>query len=195
MIGIMLLIMNIDVSKYLKHMEQMKLKEIRGQEMLFYCFLNLFLLHIPSFLWVYQVNLSKCLSLLEHIVHYYFTMALLLLFFTSRLQCKQGNSELMVASQMSFYYLWHIHHKIKDSSNSKCTLYPGFMGLTIYTLIISGIVILFSAKDILKCDSITCGSVLSNDFINIYSAFLASEIASILFQWIEEIYSFLLIKN
>ena len=125
------------------------------QRLLFCSFLNILSLHLPSFIWTYRVHKPKCIALLEHILHYYFTLALVLyLFSKSHLHFKVSQAitefnEMVVATQMSLYFLWHIYHEIKMRTHhlkKPCTLFSDFIEMSICVFVI-GVIPIFWANN------------------------------------------------
>jgi hypothetical protein len=186
-----------------------------GQDVLFCCFSNVLLLHIPSFFFINRtINITQSLTLLEHILHHYFIMALILLLFTSttdELTGKICNFEIIIAAQMSFYFLWHIYHEIENnnkqtnSSHYKCTIFPNFLKLTICVLVafFLPISIISNTTYTENCD-IFYGDKMSPfngksknifKYLYIYSTFLLPDIGSILLQVIVNIYPLLFITS
>lgn len=101
-----------------------------GQCLLFSCFSNVLLLHLPSFVWRGKVHVLQSASLLEHILHYYFILAALLLAISSTVV----KADKVLSTQMALYFLWHIIHKCRESKRlslfkkrTLCTLFPMFM--------------------------------------------------------------------
>ena len=184
-----------------------------GQQILFGCFFYILSMHIPSFLFYRGVNLQHSLTILEHILHYYLTMASILFLFTYTLQVleygKRQNVEILIGAQMSFYFLWHIYNKIVDisrGSRTECTFSPALIKMTIF--IIGAFILPFGlgmlwehndTKDFFSWIEISCKEKTLNlflfDFLFVYSAFLISDIASIYFQWIEKFYPILIDIN
>ena len=180
-----------------------------GQQLLFCCFANVLVLHLPSFIWSYRVNLTQSIRLLEHILHYYFTQALILLMLHMPLHVNGepiGSifNELIISSQMCFYFLWHIFHEMKTNNHhtfkKHCTVFPNCIEMSIY-LFITCIIPIFWAS--LSEHQETKPFYYHNDsrdeiskillqFLYLYSMFLIPEVGSLMFQLSENIYSHIL---
>lgn len=104
-----------------------------GQCLLFCCFSHILILHSLSFVWRSRVHGLQSTSLLEHILHYYFIMAGLLLWVSSSIH-KSEKVNKIIATQLSLYFLWHILHRCKETKNlslfkkkTLATLFPMFI--------------------------------------------------------------------
>lgn len=169
--------------------------------MLFYFFLNVLLLHLPSFVWNFRVDTSQSIDLLEHILHYYFALALVLL--TLVPVFAHGSFSLMASTQMVLYYLYHIFHKLKASKpmphrKRQCTLFPNLMETCIFsfTFIMLPVFWLVSQCETLA-DHDTIFLVDANkrqQLLQFFrkpllssSLFFFTDVASVLFQFIIEV--------
>ena len=105
------------------------------QQLLFCCLLHVLILHLPSFIWSFRIDMVQCTALLEHILHFYFILASVLSLVPCLLETKpdSGNlSEMIVGTEMSLFYLWQIIYKSNEQALGQkrklhCTLFVGFM--------------------------------------------------------------------
>ncbi len=166
-----------------------------GQHILFYCFLNILVMHLPSFLWI---NVHQCLNVLEHILHYYITLAFFFFMFsytlhTSEYKMKGGrkNIEILIGIQMSFYFMWHIYNKI----SLKSTLYPYFIKSSILMAIVPSLAIgLLWERDDTTCELFQWKDeknkiTLMFELLSIYSTFLLPDIAVLFLEMISFLYA------
>ena len=170
----------------------------KAQQLLFCCFFNILSLHIPSFIWNYKVNTSSSFALLEHILHYYFILAFMLFLVKYHYPLISPMMEMTIGTQMCLYFLWHIFHEIKLQEinlKKRCTLFPKVMETSISIFVICILPFYWSLIPTDELQNL-CGEalerkysgVLAHSFL-IFSSLLLSEIASILFQYLEDIYS------
>jgi hypothetical protein len=184
-----------------------------GQQLLFCCFLNLITLHLPSFFWNRKVNAHQSIAFLEHIIYYYFTMALLLMCFdysqdSSFISYDDSSlSEIIIASQMSLYFLWHVFHELKlesQCSRRPCTLFPRLIKSSIYIFVIVILPIFwlgvdgpvskwYQKKCFLDTENISQKPPPSDEILYrvwphmlyLFSTFILPEIAAVIFQTFE----------
>ncbi len=177
-------------------------------QLLFSCFFNILSLHLPSFFWSYKVHKAKCIALLEHILHYYFTFALVLHFFIKIHENFKVTvfNEMIVATQMSLYFLWHIYREIKSGSyhtQKRCTLFSDFIEMSILIFVIAIIPIfwanIFAEQDSLFKDGFLCFHPNSTAMLPentsvlfqlgyLYSTFVVCDLGSIAFHFMERLY-------
>jgi hypothetical protein len=187
-----------------------------GQQLLFCCFLNLITLHLPSFFWNHRVNTHRSIAFLEHIIYYYFTMALLLMCLEysqdsepSSISYDSALSEIIIASQLSLYFLWHVFHELKletQCSKRQCTLFPRLIESSIYIFVIIILPIFwlgvdgpeskwYERKCFLDTQNISQKTPPSEEIqyrlwphtLYLFSTFILPEIAAVIFQTFESV--------
>lgn len=163
-----------------------------GQCLLFCCFGNVLFLHLPSFVWKCKVNVLQSTSLLEHILHYYFIMAALLLAISSL----AAKADRVLSTQMALYFLWHIIHKCRESKHlslfkkkTLCTLFPMCMESFAFCFVLVILPLFWlGKKDPLEKTSSSSSSSFSEwiaHFMHINSFFVLCDLGSLVFQCLE----------
>ena len=160
-----------------------------AQQLLFCCLLHVLILHLPSFVWSFRIDVARCTALLEHILHYYFIMASVL----SLVPCllvpdpDSGNlSEMIVGTEMSLYYLWQIICKSNEQALGQkrklhCTLFHGFMET--FVLVFATVILpIFWLQNLAHS---TESPHTQQFFLHAFSLLFFSEAASVVFRLVE----------
>jgi hypothetical protein len=160
-----------------------------GQQLLCCCFLNLIALHLPSFFWNRRVNTAQSIALLEHMIHYYFTLALLLKCFeyhrNKSAAVYSPTSEMIIASQMSLYFLWHVFRELKlvDGGRRHCTLFPRLIEASIYIFAFVLLPVSWLAAGTSGCAPHGPWAHI----LSLFSTFILPETAAVIFQALKSV--------